>query len=138
VGVTPARAVAYRDVRRRLIRELHTAGVSIALGSDGFSLFHVPGFSTATELETLVAAGLTPFDALRAATVNVARLMGFAEPAGTIAKGGPADLVLLEANPLTDIAAVRRQNGVMIRGVWLPRAELDRRLAALTTGVGSR
>jgi hypothetical protein len=131
VGITPERASRYREIRRQLIRELSTAGVPIALGSDGFSLFHLPGFSTLAELELYVSAGLTPYQALRTATVNVARLMGLEPQAGTIVSGGPADLLLLDANPLVDIGAVRRKAGVMVQGQWLSRSELDRRLAAL-------
>lgn len=132
VGVTSQRSERYRELRRRMIRELDSAGVPLALGSDGWSMFHVPGFSTLLELEIYVASGLSPYRALRTATVNVARLMGLEEGAGSIVDGGPADLVLLEANPLVDISAVRRQAGVMIRGQWLSRSELDRRLAELS------
>ena len=131
VGVTAERAARYRELRRCLIRSLDSAGVPVALGSDGWSLFQVPGFSTLSELEVYVAAGLTPLQALRTATVNVARLMGLGENAGTIVVGAPADLVLLDANPLQDITAIRRQAGVMIEGKWLPREERDRRLEAL-------
>ena len=132
VGVTRERSARFREIRRKVIAELDAAGVPLALGSDGWSMFHVPGFSTLLELETCVASGLTPFRALRTATINVARLMGLEEGAGTIIAGGPADLVLLEANPLRDITAVRRQAGVMIRGQWMSRSELDRRLAELS------
>ena len=131
VGVTVERAARYKELRRSLIRMLDSAGASIALGSDGWSLFQVPGFSTLSELEVYVAAGLTPLQALRIATVNVARLMGLEEKAGTIVVGAPADLVLLDADPLADITAIRRQAGVMIDGKWLPREERDRRLEAL-------
>lgn len=131
VGVTPERSVWYRDVRRRLIRELHSAGVPIALGSDAFNMFAVPGWGTFDELETLASAGLTPFAALTSATVRVAQLLGIPGVTGTIAVGGAADLVLLDADPLTDVANVRRQVGVMLRGRWMPREEIQRRLAEL-------
>jgi hypothetical protein len=131
VGVTAERAARYRELRRSLIRMLDSAGASIALGSDGWSLFQVPGFSTLRELEVYVAAGLTPLQALRVVTVNVARLMGLEEKAGTIVAGAPADLVLLDADPLADITAIRRQAGVMIDGIWLSGEERERRLEAL-------
>lgn len=131
VGVTAERSARYRDLRRRLIRELHAAGVPIALGSDGFNLFAVPGFSTFDELETLVAAGLTPFAALAAGTVQVARLIGLPDVTGTIAPGGVADLILLDGDPLADIANVRRQAGVMLAGAWMPRSDIERRLGEL-------
>jgi imidazolonepropionase-like amidohydrolase len=83
------------------------------------------------ELESYVAAGLTPWQALATGTVNVARFLGNESEAGTVAAGKRADLILLEANPLADIGNVRRKSGVMVGGWWLPRAEIDRRLAAL-------
>ena len=130
-GVTPERAMRYRDVRRKLIRELHAGGVPIALGSDAFNLFNVPGPSVPDELTTYVAAGLTAQQALRTATVNVARLLGMPNVTGTIAIGSVADLLLLDANPLDGVENVRRVAGVMLRGVWLDRATLDRHLQAM-------
>lgn len=120
-GVTANKATRFREVRRRLVRDLHAAGVPIALGSDGFSLFNVPGFSTMDELEVLVAAGLAPFSALEAATVGVARLLQLPGVTGKIAVGASADLLLLDGNPLESISNVRRQAGVMSRGTWLSR-----------------
>jgi imidazolonepropionase-like amidohydrolase len=61
----------------------------------------------------------------------VARLMGLDRDAGTIAPGRYADLVLLDANPLGDVRNVRRQAGVMLRGRWLPRTEIESKLAAI-------
>jgi imidazolonepropionase-like amidohydrolase len=134
VGVTPERSARYRELRRRLIRELHAAGVPIAVGSDAFNLFNVAGFGTFSELETLVAAGLSPQAVLEAATVQVARLLDLDGVPGTVAVGSAADLVLLDASPLTDIANARRQAGVMLRGRWLARADIDRGMEALTGG----
>jgi imidazolonepropionase-like amidohydrolase len=131
VGVTEDRAARYRNVRRRLIRELVAAGVPVAAGSDAFNMFDVPGVGTFNEVETLAAAGLTPFQALTAATVAVARLMGIEQDVGTIAAGKAADLVLLDANPLADVKNLRRQAGVMVRGRWFTRAELDTELGKL-------
>jgi imidazolonepropionase-like amidohydrolase len=131
VGTTVERAARYREVRRRIIRELAAANVPVAVGSDAFNMFDVPGSGTFNELETLVAAGLTPFQALTASTTTVARLMNLENELGTIATGKSADLVLLDANPLGDVTNVRRQAGVMLRGRWFTRAELDAKLAAL-------
>jgi imidazolonepropionase-like amidohydrolase len=130
-GVTAENASQFRTLRRRLIRELHAAGVPLALGSDAFTMFGVPGFATFVELEIFVASGLTAFDALASSTKEVAKLLRMENVTGTIAVGSVADLVLLDANPLEDIRHVGRQAGVMLRGSWLPRAEIERRLAAL-------
>lgn len=127
VGVTPERSARYRELRRRLLGDLNAAGVPIAAGSDAFNMFDVAGLGTFHEMETLVAAGLTPFQALTAATVNVARLMDLSD-AGTIATGKVADLVLLDANPLGSVGNVRRQAGVMLRGRWMAKAAIDARL----------
>jgi imidazolonepropionase-like amidohydrolase len=110
-------------IRRALIRELHDAGAGILLGSDAPQVFNVPGFSLHRELDLMVAAGLTPFEALEAGTVNVARFLGL--PTGLIEAGREADLVLLDSNPLVDISSTRRVHGVMLRGNWYPAAELD-------------
>jgi imidazolonepropionase-like amidohydrolase len=109
-------------IRRALIRELHDAGAGILLGSDAPQVFNVPGFSLHRELELMVAAGLTPFEALEAGTVNVARFLGLRT--GVIETGREADLVLLDSNPLVDISSTRRVHGVMLRGNWYPAAEL--------------
>jgi len=130
-GITPERGARYRELRRRLIRDLNAAGVPIAAGSDAFNMFDVAGFGTFEEIETLVESGLTAYQALTAATVNVARLMGLDRDAGTIAPGRYADLVLLDANPLGDVRNVRRQAGVMLRGRWLPRTEIESKLTAI-------
>jgi cytosine/adenosine deaminase-related metal-dependent hydrolase len=111
------------DLRRRLMKELHDAGVTLLLGSDAPQIFNVPGFSMHEELETLVASGLTPYQALRTGTVNVARHLG-ADDRGTVAEGQAADLILLEANPLDSVTNVRRIAGVMIQGRWLDAEEI--------------
>jgi imidazolonepropionase-like amidohydrolase len=88
----------------------------------------VPGFSAHDELADLVAAGLTPYEALRAATANAAEFLG-ERTRGTIAVGQDADLLLLDADPLKDIANARRIAGVMLGQRWLARADLDAMLA---------
>ena len=130
-GVTPERAARYRDVRRRIIRELHAAGVAIALGSDAFNLFNVPGPSVVHEMEAYVGAGLTPPQALRTATVNVAQLLNLPNVTGTVATGSVADLLLLDANPLDDVRNVRRSAGVLVRGTWYDRKALEQRRRSL-------
>ncbi|MDH4053895.1 MAG: amidohydrolase family protein [Gammaproteobacteria bacterium] len=123
---SPETAARGIELRRRLIRELYRAGAGLLLGSDAPQTFNVPGFSTHRELQALVAAGLTPYAALRTGTVEVARFLG--SNGGIVAVGKDADLVLLDANPLTDIRNSRRIHGVMLRGVWYPAAVLDEKL----------
>ena len=120
---TAARAV---KLRRQLILELHKAGAGLLLGSDAPQIFNVPGFSAHRELRALVAAGLTPYEALRTGTVAVAEFLG--SNGGVIAEGKDADLILLDANPLDDIRNSERIHGVVLRGVWHSAGELDARL----------
>lgn len=109
-----------RENRLRLLAKLREAGVDVALGTDTPNPFVVPGFSVHQELENLVAAGYTPRQALGAATRNAARLLGKSDEFGTVEVGKRADLVLLDANPLTTMKTLRRPVGVMFRGRWIP------------------
>ncbi|HWB43730.1 MAG TPA: amidohydrolase family protein [Gemmatimonadales bacterium] len=128
-GSTPESARRTIEMRRRLIRALHAAGAGLLLGSDAPQIFNVPGFSTHRELESLVASGLTPYQALETGTRNVALFFGTLKATGTIERGKRADLILLDANPLADIRNTTKRSGVMVRGRWLPQAEIERRLA---------
>ena len=130
------RRIADRAIRLRrvLIAALHQGGAGLLLGSDSPQRFNVPGFALHRELGLLVAAGLTPFEALQTGTVNPARFFGVEADRGTVEPGKVADLVLLDENPLADIENSRRVHGTMVAGHWLPRRELDRRLALAETG----
>lgn len=109
--------------QRALVKQLHDGGVRILLGTDaGGPAFVVPGFSAIEELRNLVASGLTPYQALRAATADAASFLRI--DAGTIEPGRPADLILLRGNPLTNIDNVTLRAGVMTRGRWLDRKAL--------------
>jgi hypothetical protein len=125
------------DVRRKLIRALHVGGAGLLLGSDAPKVYNVPGFSTHRELEALVTAGLTPYQALETGTRNVAVFFGTLAETGTTNVGKRADLILLEGNPLADIRNTTRRAGVMLGGRWLPKAEIDSRLAAIARSVGN-
>ncbi|MCH8301447.1 MAG: amidohydrolase family protein [Proteobacteria bacterium] len=119
---TAARAVA---LRQQLILALHHSGAGLLLGSDSPQIFNVPGFAIHRELEYLVDAGLTPYEALQTGTTNPAEFFGRPGVLGVVKTGAVADLILLDANPLDDITNTRRIHGVMVRGRWLPRSELD-------------
>jgi imidazolonepropionase-like amidohydrolase len=114
-------------LRRRIIKDLHSAGVPFALGSDAPQFWNVPGFSVHRELQSLVDAGLTPYQALHTGTVNIGRYFGTSD--GIVAEGRRADLLLLDANPLVSIANSSRIAGVMVNGRWLSKADIDKRLA---------
>ena len=123
-GFTPAVAARAIELRRRLILALHDEGAGLLLGSDAPQVFNVPGFSLHFELENMVVAGLSPFEALRMGTANVLEFMPDIN-SGTIEVGRSADMILLDADPLEDIENTRRIHGVMLRGRWLPSSELE-------------
>ncbi len=134
---TPENNRRFIDTRRRLIRALHDAGAGLLLGSDAPQIFNVPGFAIHHELQTLVASGLTPYQALATGTRNVATYFGTEKESGTVETGKVADLILLHANPLREVANVQRRAGVMVRGRWLPESEIQRRLEAIAASVRS-
>jgi imidazolonepropionase-like amidohydrolase len=137
--LAPDRAARFIAIRRALIREMHAAGVPILLGSDAPQVFNVPGDSALEELRLYVDIGLTPAEALATGTVNVARFFGAKDRLGQVREGFEADLLLLEANPLEDVRALRKLAGVMVRGRWLDAPEVRERLEALARrAVGSQ
>lgn len=127
-GFDPETAALAIELRRRIILALHRAKAGLLLGSDAPQVFNVPGFSIHRELEVLVDSGLTPFAALQAGTMAAATFLGL--DTGSVQEGKAADLVLLNANPLDDIANSRRIHGVMLRGTWHSASSLEARLDA--------
>ena len=120
-----------QEIRRRLIKVMHDEGVSLLLGSDAPQIFSVPGFSLHQELGLIVDAGLSPYEALRTGTVAPAEFFETEGEFGRIRVGLAADFILLEGNPLENVGAASRPQGVMVRGVWLDRATLDEGLTAI-------
>ena len=103
---------------REITRSIHAAGIPIAAGTDtARRLIGVaPGDALHHELELLVACGLSPLEALQAATLVPARRFGGDPMGGVIAVGQPADLVLLRGNPLEEIGKTRSIDSVVVRG----------------------
>jgi imidazolonepropionase-like amidohydrolase len=117
-------------ILRANLKKLHDAGVLTVLGSDtssaGSGSGLVLGLASQLELTLLVEAGLTPREALQAATINAARMVGREREFGTVEQGKLADLLILEADPLADIGNVRRIYRVVKGGVVYDPAELLR------------
>ncbi|MDQ3118244.1 MAG: amidohydrolase family protein, partial [Verrucomicrobiota bacterium] len=113
------------DVSRQIVKRLHANGVPIIAGTDAPMPLVYPGFALHKELELLVESGLTPADALRAATIGPAEFLGLSEQSGSIAVGKRADLVLLDDNPLVQISNTQRIRAVVLDGCLFQRADLD-------------
>ncbi|HYG29014.1 MAG TPA: amidohydrolase family protein [Allosphingosinicella sp.] len=132
----PPEAVAWFRVQGEAalvaVRDMKAAGAPFLAGCDAM----VPGFCLHDELEWLTRAGFSPLEALQTATINPARFLGREATDGTIAPGRLANIVLLDANPLTAIANTRRIHAVIVRGRLLDRAELDAMLARARRPIG--
>jgi imidazolonepropionase-like amidohydrolase len=103
-----------------IISALHRAGIPIVAGTDQA----VPGHSLHREIELYVQAGFTPMEAVQAATIVPARVMGLEKELGTVENGKRADLILLTADPLADIHNTRKVEYVISDGVMFHTAEL--------------
>ena len=120
--------------QRPLTKAVHAKGGKLMAGSDAPLPGLVPGYALHRELRELVDVGLTPFEALRTSTTTPFEYLRESDRAGTIAVGQHSDLLLVDANPLEDIAATTRVAGVLMRGRWIGKAEIDRRLRELAGG----
>jgi imidazolonepropionase-like amidohydrolase len=118
----------WKSVRNGILKALSDAGVPILLGTDSPQRFSVPGFSIHIEMQSMAVAGMTPYQILRSGTWNVANFLGLLPESGTVEVGKRADLILLEANPLSDVANVARRAGVTVDGRWLAEPDIQARL----------
>lgn len=125
-------------VMEALVRGLRDAGVPLLVGTDDMVPMQLPGFAMRDEMLAMQEAGLTPAEVLRAATYNAARFLKTDAVSGQVRPGMAADLVLLDADPLDDIGAAFRQDGVMLHGSWRPEAELQRDLWSKAFARGPR
>ncbi len=115
----------YLGAQEKMLLALNESGVPLLSGTDVPMAVIVPGFSLHDELETMADVGLSPYDVLKASTYNPALYLGELDEVGTVEVGKRADLVLLEGNPLENIANTRRIAGTMVRGRYFDRADLD-------------
>jgi imidazolonepropionase-like amidohydrolase len=123
------------ELRRRILTSLHEGGVRILLGTDSPQIFSVPGFSIHREMQFYVDSGMSPYEVLSSGT----RVVGdyFGENFGTVTVGESADLILVDGNPLEDVKNVSRISGVMARGKYVSREEIEKRLEAMAASYQS-
>jgi len=114
-----------------LVKPMREAGVKFIAGTDLANPYCFPGFSLHDELGLMVEAGLTPMEALQAATYNAAEFLGMMDSLGTVEVGKIADLVLLDANPIEDIANTKKIAAVVVNGKYYPKPALDEMLARI-------
>ena len=113
-------------MRQRFVKALHDAGAKLLAGSDAGINVVAPGVSLHDELDQFVAAGLSPYAALRIATVGAAEFLERTD-FGVLATGKRADLLLIAENPLDDVRRARNIGGVVLAGAWTPQRELAMR-----------
>ena len=117
--------------QRELVGQMQRAGVGFLAGTDVLNPYCFPGFSLHDELVLLVSSGFTPIEALQTATLNPARFLGKDKELGTVEKGKLADLVLLDGNPVKDIANTQRIDAVVVAGKLINKSELQRMLTTI-------
>lgn len=125
---TPATFAAFRqdfNYKLRIIKALREAGIPLLAGTDFPNPYCFPGFSLHEELQWFVKAGLTPAEALQTATINPARYFGIEQHTGSVAEGKTASLVILSADPLSDISNTQKIEMVILRGKVLNKVALQ-------------
>jgi tetratricopeptide (TPR) repeat protein len=120
------------EFQNKLVRGMHEGGVRMLVGTDAMVPGNMPAFTIHEELRNLVNNGFTPFEALQAATRNSAEFLNQSNNFGTVAVGQRADLILLNANPLRDMANTTQRSGVMVRGRWFSESHLRQMLNELS------
>ena len=116
-----ATRLQFLSLLKEFTRRANAEGITLVAGTDSPNGLLVPGLALHDELAAYVRAGLSPYQALRTATANAGRVFGLGEPFGRILSGERADLLLLQRNPLEDIANLRTPSAVMVRGRWIKR-----------------
>ncbi len=120
-----------------VVAQMESSGVPILAGTDSAAPYVIPGFALHEELALLVKAGLSPMQALQAATKDPADFLGKGATQGTIEAGKSADLLLLDADPLEDVRNTRRIRAVILGGRLLDRSTLDKFLSSVQTFAAS-
>ena len=119
----------FMEIRKQLIYKLNQSKPGLILGSDAPQVFNVPGFSIHHEMQGMIGAGLTTLEAIQIGTINPAKYFKSEGKFGQVMEGASADLIILNENPLLDISNLKKIEGVMVRGQWISKMEIDKKLA---------
>jgi imidazolonepropionase-like amidohydrolase len=122
----------FEKFQRPLTRVFHEKGGRLMAGSDTMMIGLNPGFALHDELRELVAVGLSPYEALRTSTTAPFEYLGESDRAGTIEVGKRTDLILVDENPLEDVGAASKIAGVLVRGRWIGREEIQARMRVIS------
>ena len=137
---TPETLQAFFSLRKRILKELADAGVGILMGTDSPQMFNVPGFALHREIAVMAESGMTNQQILLSGTATVGDYvrnhLGIEHAFGVVAPGQRADLVLLGSNPLDDVENLNDRIGVMVRGQWVSREEIEAGLEELAAKHG--
>jgi imidazolonepropionase-like amidohydrolase len=140
-AITHESTLAHREMRHEFLSAAHRGGAPILMGTDSPQLFNVPGFALHRELPMMVDAGMTPYEVYLTGTRNVARyveeVLGQPGNFGTVEVGNRADLLLLAADPLESVEAIRELEGIMVEGRWIPGRAIRERLAEIAAKYAS-
>ncbi len=134
---SPERAAQWTANRNQVLKALSDGGAGVLLGTDSPQIFSVPGFSIHREMKAMADAGMSAWEILVSGTRNVGEYFQRNDSFGTVAVGRRADLLLLNANPLSDLSNVADRAGVMFRGRWLPEEEIQRKLEEIADEMGN-
>jgi hypothetical protein len=133
--VTPAATEGLIQLRRYILSALAEAGAGLLMGTDSPQMFMVPGFAVHREIRVMEESGVPPLTILESGTRNVEAYarqdLDYDEPFGRVEAGARADLLLVEGNPLENLERLRDPAGVMVRGNWLPREQIQGRLEGI-------
>jgi imidazolonepropionase-like amidohydrolase len=130
VAAQPASAVStlhqFYTLQKKVTKLMKQNGVKMLAGSDLGGIWVIPGISPHQEFRELAAAGLTPLEVLQMKTLNGAQFLGREAAMGTVDIGRNADLVLLDANPIEDVANLNKIAAVVLNGKYLSEVALDK------------
>lgn len=136
-GFSEEQWVSFISLRRQLIKKLQENGQGLLLGSDAPQLFNVPGFSIHHEMDGMLRAGLSPLEIIQSGTINPTKFFGQEGEYGELKEGQSADILLVTGNPLEDITNLKNVEGVMVRGTWIDKDTIAKKLEEIAANAAT-